>query len=305
MDWKRLIYPFLTAALLLAGCTKEDMSDCPTDIRVRLSFTYNDTGSEQFAEEVGSAMLYLYGSDGTLIESRPLTSDEILAKSVRFQVPAGASDYTAVLWGNYAEEHYTVSGHESIGTMNLALNHTGGVVSQRPCHLLHGVLAFETDAERTPVDKTMSLRKLTNTVHVIIEGAVNATYASESGTPYSVQITGSNGSYNHDASKAACQKLTYLPEYERNVSGYYSALGAHFTTMHLCTGDDMRVTVYNGSQTLYDEPLVPLLMQSDEIKTDEDLWRHDEYTLLFDANMVLTAIKVLDWTYIDSSEGGI
>ena len=236
--------------------------------------------------------------------SRTLTADEIAAQSLSLSVGPGAASYTAVLWANYTQVHYDLTGQERTEAMNLALKHADGVVSQRPGHLLHGTLNFETDAERTPVHRLMSLRKLTNTVHVILEGAMSGT-RNASGTPYSVQLSGSNGAYNYDGSKAASRSLTYLPEYTHYVEGHQQALGADFTTMHLCTGDDMRVTVFNGSQTLYDELLVPLLMQSDEINTDEDLWRYDEYTLLFNANMVLTAIKVLDWTIIDTSDGGI
>lgn len=302
---RRLLYSLLLAAALLGtGCTKEDLSDCPTEVRLDLNFTYNKDGVDRFASEVSSAEFFLYGQNGELLWSRTLTADEIAAQSLSLSVGPGAASYTAVLWANYTQVHYDLTGQERTEAMNLALKHADGVVSQRPGHLLHGTLNFETDAERTPVHRLMSLRKLTNTVHVILEGAMSGT-RNASGTPYSVQLSGSNGAYNYDGSKAASRSLTYLPEYTHYVSGYKQALGADFTTMHLCTGDDMRVTVFNGSQTLYDELLVPLLMQSDEINTDEDLWRYDEYTLLFNANMVLTAIKVLDWTIIDTSDGGI
>ncbi len=302
---RRLLYSFLLAAALLGtGCTKEDLSDCPTEVRLDLNFTYNKDGVDRFASEVSSAEFFLYGQNGELLWSRTLTADEIAAQSLSLSVGPGAASYTAVLWANYTQVHYDLTGQERTEAMNLALKHADGVVSQRPGHLLHGTLNFETDAERTPVHRLMSLRKLTNTVHVILEGAMSGT-RNASGTPYSVQLSGSNGAYNYDGSKAASRSLTYLPEYTHYVEGHQQALGADFTTMHLCTGDDMRVTVFNGSQTLYDELLVPLLMQSDEINTDEDLWRYDEYTLLFNANMVLTAIKVLDWTIIDTSDGGI
>ncbi|BFK46645.1 FimB/Mfa2 family fimbrial subunit [Alistipes sp. i18-0019-D1] len=302
---RRLLYSLLLAAALLGtGCTKEDLSDCPTEVRLDLNFTYNKDGVDRFASEVSSAEFFLYGQNGELLWSRTLTADEIAAQSLSLSVGPGAASYTAVLWANYTQVHYDLTGQERTEAMNLALKHADGVVSQRPGHLLHGTLNFETDAERTPVHRLMSLRKLTNTVHVILEGAMSGT-RNASGTPYSVQLSGSNGAYNYDGSKAASRSLTYLPEYTHYVEGHQQALGADFTTMHLCTGDDMRVTVFNGSQTLYDELLVPLLMQSDEINTDEDLWRYDEYTLLFNANMVLTAIKVLDWTIIDTSDGGI
>ena len=302
---RRLILPFLTAALLLAGCTKEDLSDCPTEVRLSLDFSYNKWGADKFSEEVTGAELFLYGEDGGLLWRRVLTDQEIASQSVTLDLESQLASYTAVLWANVSEEDYELSGTEQRETMNFALRHTDGVVLERPGHVLNGAVEFETDGSREDVGVTLALRKLTNTIHVVLEGAASGTYASDSGTPYSVQITGSNGAYNYDGSKADSRMLTYLPEYTLGVTGYNQALGADFTVMHLQTGDDMRVTVFSNSQTLYDEPLVPLLMQSDEISTDEDLWRFDEYTLFFDANMVLTAIKVLDWTYIDHSEGGI
>lgn len=67
----------------------------------------------------------------------------------------------------------------------------------------------------------------------------------------------------------------------------------------------MRLLITNGTQVMVDRPLTEMLMQSEDIKTNDDLDCYDEYTLCFDSNYMLTGIKVNDWTEVGHSGGGI
>lgn len=303
MDCKHLIGAMLLFfGLAAGGCTKEDLSQCPTQVRLNLVYTHNKEGQDQFKEVATCGDVLLYRGDGTLIERRAMTAEEYESATVRLSVPQGEASYKVVIWVNLLAEQYGLSGEESMSTMRMELQHENGQVEGILTDLLHGVSSFTTDGQRTPVEQTVSMRNLTNQVNVILEGAMSGTRAA--GTAYSMQLTGSNGLYGWAADHIPGQQLNYLPIYTPNIAGYDKALSGTFHTLHLWPGSDLRLTIFNGSSVLYDEPLVDLLMQSPDIKNEEDLWRYSHYFLRFDSNMVLTAIKVLEWHSIDT-EGGL
>ena len=82
-------------------------------------------------------------------------------------------------------------------------------------------------------------------------------------------------------------------------------LTAVFHTLHLT--DDMRLTIWNGTSKLHDynvRELIELaLKEQGEILSEELLWRNDEWGFKFDANLMLTEVKVLDWIGVEDIGG--
>lgn len=311
------ILPFFVAG----GCTKEDTSDCRTAVRLQLSYTHNQDNAEKFDDLVSCGELFLYDGAGALLERRMLSAGEIETGEVSFSVGQEAGKYSAVVWLNASCcDDYVLSGEDTMSTMRLEVLHDNGHVGdsypnwQPLGELMHGISEFATDGLRTTVDAEISLRKLTNHIHIILDGAAKSTYAVGNPTSYSIQLSGSNGAYDCHADKLACQRLDYGVNYWNNLPDLgVDALIGEFHTLHLVPGDDMRLMVFNGTSTLYDESLTELLQNVyDKGGSDinpygdtfsEWLWRFDEYALRFDSNMALTAVKILDWISIESAGG--
>ena len=278
------------AVLPSGGCTKEDLSDCQTDVTLKLSYTQNPQDRDLWSETAEFGEFFLYdGSTGELVQSRPLGSEEVLNQTVRFKVPQAAGSYTAVVWANHRQEDYTLEGTGTLGGMRLKLRHENGQVGrpypnwQELGYVLGGMQTFTTDGQRTPVEGTVSHRKNTNVVQVILQGAVSGMRGANP-TGYTIQLTGKNGP-------------------DHSVSG--SDLTAVFHTLHLT--DDMRLTIWNGTSKLYDENVRDLIRKALESEggslSEELLWRNDEWGFKFDANLMLTEVKVLDWIGVEDIGG--
>lgn len=300
------IFPLLLLLLpLLGGCIGESMEECPIRTSLPLEYTFNLSGEDKFSQNVQSGEFFLYDAGGLLLERRTLAPSEIAAACIPLRLAPGS--YTCVLWGNWQPSDYRFSGEGTLKGMKLSLAEQDGRVKNRPQPLFHASAELEVKPQ-TPLTCGLSLRKDTHVIHIILESTmsgVQPTRAVSSETSYGMTLTGSNGVYNYDNTPATCRKLTYLPDYIRFVPEHKNALGADFTVMRLWKGDDMRLLITNGTQVMVDRPLTEMLMQSEDIKTNDDLDCYDEYTLCFDSNYMLTGIKVNDWTEVGHSGGGI
>lgn len=228
---------------------------------------------------------------------------------MRFKVPQAAGSYTAVVWANHRQEDYTLEGTGTLGGMRLKLRHENGQVGrpypnwQELGYVLGGMQTFTTDGQRTPVEGTVSHRKNTNVVQVILQGAVSGMRGANP-TGYTIQLTGKNGVYNSQNEPLTQESptLSYTPDH--SVSG--SDLTAVFHTLHLT--DDMRLTIWNGTSKLYDENVPGSYPQGAgergrQPEPEELLWRNDEWGFKFDANLMLTEVKVLDWISVEDIGG--
>ena len=212
------------------------------------------------------------------------------------------------MWANHRQEDYTLEGTGTLGGMRLKLRHENGQVGrpypnwQELGYVLGGMQTFTTDGQRTPVEGTVSHRKNTNVVQVILQGAVSGMRGANP-TGYTIQLTGKNGVYNSQNEPLTQESptLSYTPDH--SVSG--SDLTAVFHTLHLT--DDMRLTIWNGTSKLYDENVRDLIRKALESEggslSEELLWRNDEWGFKFDANLMLTEVKVLDWISVEDIGG--
>lgn len=303
------LFTLCGALLLSSGCTKEDLSDCRTDVTLNLSYTLNPQDRDLWSETAEFGEFFLYDrSTGELLQNRTLSQDEVLNQKLRFKVPQGAGSYTTVVWANHRQEDYTLEGTETLGGMRLKLRHENGQVG-RPHpnwreigYAMGGMHSFTTDDKRTPYEGTVPARKNTNTVHVILQGAAPGTYGPNP-TGYTIQLTGRNGIYNsqNEPMTQECPSLSYAPDYDATGGN----LTAFFHTLHLT--DDMRLTIWNGTSKLYDENVRDLIRKALESEggslSEELLWRNDEWGFKFDANLVLTEVKVMDWISVEDIGG--
>lgn len=295
----------LCGVLLLCGsCTKEDLSDCRTKVQLKLEYTLNSEGQDRFDQVAEFAEVFLYDGAGALVQSRPLTAAELESLVVELSVPQGEASYTVVVWANRADEDYQLSGSETLTSMRVDVRHENGQVG-RPWpdwtplgELMQGSCTFTGTVDRSTVEGTVSLRKVTNHIYVILDGAASGTLAANP-TPYTIQLTGNNGSYGWNAGSLTCPLLSYAGDYSTLDSQYPGALVSVFHTLHIT--DDLRLAIFNGTSTLQDVSVKEQLQRLS--LSEQDLWRYDSFTLRFDANMMLTAIKILEWHEVDNNGG--
>jgi len=89
------------AVLPSGGCTKEDLSDCQTDVTLKLSYTQNPQDRDLWSETAEFGEFFLYdGSTGELVQSRPLGSEEVLNQTVRFKVSIRFTTYFLEVFEN-------------------------------------------------------------------------------------------------------------------------------------------------------------------------------------------------------------
>lgn len=303
------LFTLCWAVLQSVGCTKEDLSDCQTDITLQLSYTLNPQDRDLWSETAEFGEFFLYDrSTGRLLQSRALDSDEVLQQALRFKVPQGVGSYTAVVWANHHAEDYTLEGTETLGSMRLKVRHENGQVGQpypdwqELGYALGGMYSFTTDDQRTPVEGTVSHRKTTNVVTVILQGAAPGSRGANP-TGYTIQLTGKNGVYNslNEPLPQESPTLSYTPDYSVSSQDLVSV----FHTLHLT--DDMRLRVWDGTTSLYDENVRDLIRKAVESEggtlSEDLLWRNDEWGFKFDANMMLVGVKVLDWISVEDIGG--
>lgn len=297
------------AVLLSGGCTKEDLSECQTDISLKLSYTLNPQDRDLWSETVEFGEFFLYDrATGELLQNRPLSSEEVLTQKLRFKVPQGVGSYMTVVWANHRKEDYTLEGTETFGAMRLKVRHENGQVGrpypnwQELGYAMGGVFSFTTDDKRTPVEGSVSLRKTSNAVTVILQGAVAGSRGANP-TGYAIRLAGKNGVYDswNEPLTQESPTLGYTPDHRVNKKN----LEAVFHTLHLT--EDMRLTIWNGTTKLYDKNVRELIRKAVESEggtlSEELLWRNDEWGFKFDANMMLVGVKVLDWVSVEDIGG--
>lgn len=275
----------LVAPVFLLCCCRKDSGEPRSRLRLHLSFTFHGEDKDLFDDVANTGDIFIYRSDGSLLEHRAMTESERDAAVLDLSVPSGDT-YTVVFWGNLDRENYVLNGEHSLSTHRVDLLGSSGEFGYILSDLLHGVFVFPASSGVPVSDYDVSLRSLTNQVNVFLEGAMNWTRAE--GTPFEVMISGTGSSYGWDAASLPGKSLTYRAVYTPDFPGYDHALAATFHTLHMTPSDDFRLIVFNGPDIIYNEPLVPLLMQNPDIQTEEDLWRHSFWFLCFDSNMDLS-----------------
>lgn len=99
MRKRTMLYSMLLITLLMAGCIKEDMADCPPSFSLYFSYK-GDGNTEMFLEKERNVILFVYDySSESLIKKIALNrSDLVRQQGVDLDLPTGR--YYVVCWGN-------------------------------------------------------------------------------------------------------------------------------------------------------------------------------------------------------------
>ena len=189
--------------LLLSSCLKEDMSNCPEQIRVYFDINTLDGADEINPNDVDRMNLYVFCNKGYYLgeyrddhitdfdpDNYYIDCSDLLPGKYRFIAWAGKDEN----FFNTTPEPF-VKGKTKFEKALLALKHSNGMVTDKVHHLFHSELPATVTNEKVQ-RFDMPLIQQTNTINIRTVGLLT------DDCTYSFNITDNNNIYNFDSSFA-------------------------------------------------------------------------------------------------------
>lgn len=298
-------------SLMLAGCVKEDMSDCLPESNVTVMFRYPDRdGADRFKGKHNNVIISVYDLNDRLVYTRPIYRSELDAfQGDRLYLAEGS--YRVICWGNLAEHSRSPHFYQ------------GKLLSQ-------SLVTLETFNDKETCDPLMYAPRSASfgrgletgdrfVVNVPSEGTVNETIDFVSAhTAFKVVAKGLTDLDESGTNTAPVVEITQLPvgyDFEMNTQGGtedYSKQSefvttsttpesrAYFYTGNFNNDDPIMVKLYSGvtgqqldGGTVY----LPQYLTDQSIDLSSMLERSITVTLNFkNGHVVSITVSVLPWT---------
>lgn len=242
--------------VLLTGCIKEDLSKCPTGIKVYFTYLTTYAGSKIDPVEVNRMNLYLFDSEGIL---RTVVCDENPNISPEYyltvnNLPAG--EYRFVAWGNLRGCFSAYPADFSIGETTfeqalLLFDHTE-VASLIEEPLFFAYLSAEQVTTAREQRFYMPIAEQTNTIRLTTEGL------PLNDDSYCFTVTDNNGRYKFDNSYALDNYFTYPAPCDKDEQGQPAT---SLNVLKLAAGRQVKIELYNETAAIscYTANLIELL----------------------------------------------
>jgi len=187
-------------AMVHLSCTKEDMSMCPTQVRV--FFTHADNAINP--SDINAMHLYVFSADGYYLAE--YVDDYIPRFGPDYYIDCSdlyPGSYRFIAWGGKNEQHYEtaplsfVKNQTTYDQALLKLKHTGNVVPALIPHIFHAQLLDATVVFQKVQRFEMPLSQLSNTIRIRTIGLPVDT------NHYSFNIEDDSSVYKFDRSRAS------------------------------------------------------------------------------------------------------
>ena len=241
---KKIIIVLIAKTLLLSSCLREDLSNCPEEIRVYFTFntvdTYTGEGDDPINPDYVDRMhLYVFNNKGYFLGE--YRDDNITGFSSEYFIDCSdlmPGKYNFIAWGGKDEDFYStvpvpfVKGETSFDEAFLMLNHPGSKISTLVHHIFHSELpAIVTTTKVQRFD--MPLAQLSNTINIRTVGL------PESNNNYTFTIIDNNDVYSFDRSFATYHSA---PKFSYSAPCTKDASGQLHSTLHVLRLADDRYT---------------------------------------------------------------
>lgn len=227
----------LCGSLLLGGCVKENLADCPPEIAgsgVELQYRYdlNMDYADRFDPAVGDLKAFIFNADGVLFDSlSPAVGRGELRAGWTRRIDLDPGVYTILTWAGDAGFTQTfgigegeglsapVIGRTRLEEVQTALHYADSgsdavAPAQADLNDLYYGIASQVEVKEGEYSRVLTpLVKNTNTIRVRMVGfgAVARTGESTSGD-FDVRLSGRNGTYRFDnLAPADAQLVEYTP----------------------------------------------------------------------------------------------
>ena len=241
---KKLIVILIVNTLLMSSCLKENLSNCPEEIRIYFTFntvdSYTGEGDDPInPDDVDRMHLYVFSDKGYYLGE--YRDDNITGFSTEYYIDCSdlmPAKYRFIAWGGKDEDFYStipepfVKGKTSFDDAFLMLNHPGNRISTLVHHIFHSELpATVTTTKVQRFD--MPLAQLSNTINIRTVGL------QASNNNYRFTITDNNDVYSFDRSFATYNSA---PKFSYNAPCTKDASGQLHSTLHVLRLADDRYT---------------------------------------------------------------
>lgn len=253
------LWSLLLSVLLLTGCIKEDLANCPTGLKIYFTYspsTYAHTGVND--SEVDRIDLFVFDSQGIFrgvwIDEAPILSSEYFM-TINY---LSGDEYHFIAWCGLHGDYKTspadfIIGQTTFNEALLRLEHNG--------RARNGVMPlFHAQKKKLVLNMGeqtiyMPLVQAYNTVKLTTEGL------QESTDTYRMTIYDSNGTYYFDYSFAIDDEFSYNTICVKDDSGQ---LSASLNVLKLTADRNPIFEITNRTQgtTLYRENLVRLINET-------------------------------------------
>lgn len=299
---KNILYLFalITVAVSVFSCTKEDY-ECPSEVTLKFSYTYNADDKDYFADEVDKLYMYLFDENNMFISSRIINTSELGGKS-EMQVVMPKGTYSLAVWGNAYENEFSMID----GYVLEKQTDSNGEVDHNVNDLFHSIVKEKLNKNEMVIE--VPFIKNTNNIAVVITDLRSETRTIPD-SDYSIRISGSNGSYNFDNSPVANQQpIQYKPFYSQATVEGKECDRADFKTLRLLVEDDITIDIYEEGRLRRQDKLTDILIKEfNHINGNADLDKYSNFEFLYQINpngtITLAKIKVEDWIAIPGSGG--
>lgn len=291
--------------LILCSCMDnfifEGEGDCGTYYHIRFKYDYNMKFADAFANEVNCIALFVFDSEGRLIERVESSDKESLSSGafeIRLELQEGR--YDLVAWGGLMnEESFDLLADIEIGNttkeeLMVRMNRENAAVTKDLSPLYHGTLPLEVTSHPGNITETITLMKNTNVIRVVLQELSGNSVDADK---FRFDITDDNGAlYAWDNDFLVDETLTYLPwsmstgtaEIQPKTTTSVSVALAEFTIGRMKAGNSPVLNVTNketGKRVLSipvaDYALLIKGQYNKSMSDQEYLDRQDEYNMTF------------------------
>ncbi|MBO7264506.1 MAG: FimB/Mfa2 family fimbrial subunit [Alistipes sp.] len=282
----------------------DGQGDC--GVYISFKYDYNIKFANAFANEVNSVALYVFDENGVLVEYTTATDKEELSKE-KFEIPLelAPGKYNLLAWGGLMnEESFDLLAEAKVGEtkieevqvkMHRKYNDNGeAVVDEDLLPLYHGSMPIEVSDEDGTYRHTMSLKKNTNSVRILLHEMSGQQMDADQ---YIFEIKDNNGLYDWDNTLLADEDITYSAWYQetgsadveesRAITSISVAL-AELTIGRMRADKSPMLYIKNrltgemvASLPLAEYALLVKGYHNESMGNQEYLDRQDEYTLTF------------------------
>lgn len=293
------IYPVLFLLLLIAGCIREDLSECPPLV-TRLEFAHTTPCNPALAypADIDSLHLFVFNPDG-IFSAGYIQSGVRLSEDYSCEIPLPEGKHTVITWAGRGNAYQTIpatfiAGQTTLDEAVLSLRtgynfRTGKQDSVLVCSQ---TLYFGSDTINAGTTHMVKLTKNTTRIKVTISGL-------KPRGAYRLMITGDDNLYKFDNSLSSVRKINYIQLLDAGSEGKTEALT---DMLNPGKGNHPVISILEkaGSTEIFSDDMIKLITEN-MADANFECMDYFEIDITFDTNMSVS-VSVNGWNMSEQDD---